>query len=48
MKTSQKTKRYLFCYEGAVEGKNVGKSVKSQDFELEKILVKGSNMKNTA
>ena len=49
MKESQKKKDcYLFCYEGAVEGKNIRKSVKRQDFEFETFLVKGSNMENMA
>ena len=49
MKTSQKKKRcYFFRYEGAVEGKNVRKNVKSQDFELETFADKGSNIENVA
>ena len=49
MQTSQKEKRcYFFCYEGAVEAKNVRKNVKCQDFGLDTFLVKGSNMENIA
>ena len=49
MKTSQKKKCYhFFCYEGAVEGKNLRKSVKNQDFRLETFFVKGSKMEKIA
>ena len=33
---------YFFCYEGAIEGKNVRKSVKSQYFGLDKFLSQGA------
>ena len=39
---------YFFYYEGAVEGKNVRKNGKGQDFGSETFLVKGSNMENIA
>ena len=39
---------YFFCYEGTVEGKNVRKKGKNQDFGLETFFPKGSNMENTA
>ena len=49
MKTSQnKEGCYFFCYEGAVEGINVIKSVKTQEFGLETFFVKGSNIENIA
>ena len=49
MNTWQKKERcYFFCYEGVVEGINVGKRVKTQDFGLETFFVKGSNMENIA
>ena len=40
MKTSQKIKRCnFFCYEGAVEARNVRKSVKRHGFGLETFFV---------
>ena len=35
---------YFFCYEGAVESKNVKKPKKSQDFGLETFFFKRSRM----
>ena len=34
----------FFCYDGAIEGKNVRKSLKSRDFGFDTFFVKGSNM----
>ena len=54
MKASQKKKKkkkkccYFFCYEDVVEGKNVRKSVKSQDIGLEAFFVKRRNIENIA
>ena len=50
MKVSLRRKYcYFFCYEGAVEGKNVKKKPEiSQDFGLETFFVKVTNMENIA
>ena len=46
-KISQKKKScYFFCYEGAVEGKNVRKNLKSQDFVLDTFFIKGGKMES--
>ena len=39
---------YFFCYEGAVEGKNVKKNEKKSRFWIRDIFVKGNNLENIA
>ena len=37
---------YFFRYEGVAEDENLTKRVKSQEFELETVLVKENNIEN--
>ena len=39
---------FFFCYESVVENKNLPKTAKNQDFELETFFVKEKNIENVA